>query len=188
MTVEQRININRGDANISMGGTAFGANMRAPFDPAAQLQIGDKLIFPTSLDGRMGTNTFRGKKYEFMIVEVLKKDGSKTAINWYPSTFLKMAFEAKMGTAGIAENTGEIYQTAGDAVDAFTKERGNAEYDPQTGKCIKTDTQKGVEQLLGKTVVISDKKVYKTVGFDRDGNRDTTKLVDTPIFKYDFAA
>lgn len=187
MTVEERININKGSKDIVMGGTKFSNNMRAPFDPAAQLQIGDKLVFPTSLEGRMGTSKFNGNTYEFVVLEVLKKDGSKTAINWFPSTFLKMAFEAEMTASGIAQNNGNIYETTGTAVDAFLSQRGKADFDPQTNQVIKSDTQKGVEQLLGKTVVINDRKSYKTIGFT-DHKRDNTKLVDTVIFKYDFAA
>ena len=188
MTVAERININKGDADITMGGTAFSNVIRAPFDPASQLNEGDVLIFPATITSDIfGRRSFNGKDYEFMVIEVQKADGTMTSINWFPSTFTKNVFEWKADDNGLLSRTGNVYPATGTAVDAFLSERGHTDYAEDNKTVIKSDTQKGVEKLLGKKVKITERKLYKTVGF-KNKEQDLSKLIDGACLKYDFVA
>ena len=188
MSVAERININKGDANITMGGTAFSNIIRAPFDPDSQLNEGDVLIFPAKITSDIfGRRSFNGKDYEFMVIEVKKADGTMTSINWFPSTFTKNVFEWKADVNGLLSRTGNVYPTTGTAVDAFLSERGHTDYAEDNKTVVKSDTQKGVEKLLGKKVKITERKLYKTVGF-KNKELDLSKLIDGACLKYDFVA
>ena len=188
MTVENRIKTNKADANIKMGGTAFTSAMRAPFDPSSQLDVGDVLHFPKTIDAEhFGTQSFRGKNYEFLVISVTKANGTETAINWFPTTFTKNVFEYKLNANGYAEFTGTVYPANGTAVDAFLAERGNSDFNSED-KIVKSDTQKGVEHLLGKDVKITKRELKKTCGFTKEGIQDITKLIDGAVLTYDFAA
>lgn len=186
MTVAERANSNKVDVNVTMGGiSGFTQNLRVPFDPAAQLNIGDVLIFPEKITADiMGVRKFNGKEYEFMVITIKKADGTETAINWFPTTFTKVVFVWKADDKGILSRTGEILPMKGTAVDAFLSMRGKAEFDANNN-LVKSDTQACVEQLLGKKVKISNKELHKTVGF-KDNKQDLSQLVDAAVITYDF--
>lgn len=188
MTKDDRLNQNNQAANITMGGTVFTTNLRAPYDPLGGFNEGDVLVFPAAITTDiMGTQSFRGKDYQFLVIEIDKADGQKNFINWFPSSFTRIVFEYEMDPISkVAVRTdAQPFMSKGTAIDAFNEMRGKAEFDA-TGKCTKTDTQKCVEQLLGKKVKITKREVIKTVGFDNDGNRDVSKLVSQAVMTYDF--
>lgn len=188
MTKDDRLNQNKQAANITMGGTVFTTNLRAPYDPLGGFNEGDVLVFPAAITADiMGTQSFRGKDYQFLVIEVDKADGQKNFINWFPSSFTRIVFEYEMDPiAKVAVRAdAQPFMPKGTAIEAFNQMRGKAEFDA-TGKCTKTDTQKCVEQLLGKKVKITKREVINTVGFDNDGNRDMSKLVSQAVMTYDF--
>lgn len=188
MTKDDRLNQNKQAANITMGGTVFTTNLRAPYDPLGSFNEGDVLVFPAAITADiMGTQSFRGKDYQFLVIEVDKADGQKNFINWFPSSFTRIVFEYEMDPiAKVAVRTdAQPFMPKGTAIEAFNQMRGKAEFNA-TGKCTKTDTQKCVEQLLGKKVKITKREVINTVGFDNDGNRDMSKLVSQAVMTYDF--
>lgn len=186
MTKEERINLNKGDEFVTMGGTTtFNSNLRAPFDPSAQLLVGDVLVFPETITAEiMGTRRFNGNTYQFMVVEVIKADGTKTAINWFPSSFIRATFEYKMD-GDSAVMTGNIFEPKGTAIDLFKQNRGKAEYDDKNN-LVESDTQKCVEALLGKKVKVANRTKVDTVGFVNN-MRDTSKLVPAFVLTYDLA-
>ena len=46
MTKDDRLNQNKQDANIKMGGTQFTTNLRAPYDTLGQFAEGERLKEP----------------------------------------------------------------------------------------------------------------------------------------------
>lgn len=189
MTKDDRLNQNKQDANITMGGTVFTANLRAPYDPLGQFAEGDIIEFPATITSDiMGTQMFNGKPYQFIVLKVTKAGGQENYINWFPSSFTRIVFEYKMDpTTKIAMRTdAQPFMPKGAAVDAFNSMRGKAEYDAN-GNCTKTDTQKCVEQLLGKKVKITKRDLIETVGFTNN-QRDLSKTVKQAVMTFDFAA
>ena len=63
----------------------------------------------------------------------------------------------------------------------------HTEYAEDNKTVLKSDTQKGVEKLLGKKVKITERELYKTVGF-KNREQDLSKLIDGACLKYDFVA
>lgn len=188
MTKDDRLNQNKQAANITMGGTVFTTNLRAPYDPLGGFNEGDVMEFPATItEDIMGAQSFRGKDYQFLVIKITKADGQENFINWFPSSFTRIVFEYEMDPiAKVAVRTdAQPFMPKGTAIEAFNKMRGKAEFDA-AGKCTKTDTQKCVEQLLGKKVKITKREVINTVGFDSDGNRDVSKLVPQAVITYDF--
>ena len=189
MTKDDRLNQNKQDANIKMGGTQFTTNLRAPYDPLGQFAEGDVIEFPATItDDIMGTQTFNGKPYQFIVLKITKAGGQENYINWFPSSFTRIVFEYKMDPiAKIAVRTdAQPFMPKGTAVDAFNTMRGKAEYNAN-GVCTKTDTQKCVEQLLGKKVKITKRELVNTVGFTNN-ERDLSKLVKQAVMTFDIAA
>lgn len=189
MTVVERVNANTVNGNMVMGLKGFGKSMKPKFDGGAALNEGDVIVFPTitEMEGRIGAQKFKGEQYEFIVLDVIAPDGSTRAINWFPTTFQNPVF------VWAKDGSGEIYRTAdvlypeGKPVEDFLSERGNTETDTD-GNVTKSDTQKGVEKLAGKKVKIDQKKIMKTVGFDKDGNQDTSKLIDKALYYYSYVA
>lgn len=189
MTKDDRLNQNKQDANITMGGIVFTTNLRAPYDPLGQFTEGDIIEFPATITADiMGTQTFNGKPYQFIVLKVTKANGQENYINWFPSSFTRIVFEYKMDpVTNIAMRTdAQPFMPKGTAIDAFNSMRGHADYDTE-GKCIKTDTQKCVEQLLGKKVKITKRDLIETVGFTNN-QRDLSKTVKQAVMTFDFAA
>lgn len=189
MTKDDRLNQNKQDASITMGGTMFTANLRAPYDPLGQFAENDIIEFPATITSDiMGTQMLNGKPYQFIVLKITKAGGQESYINWFPSSFTRIVFEYKMDpTAKIAMRTdAQPFMPNGTAVDAFNSMRGKAEYDAK-GKCIKTDTQKCVEQLLGKKVKIAKRDLVETVGFTNN-QRDLSKIVKQAVMTFDFVA
>ena len=189
MTTIERVNANTANGNMKMGLGSFGNSMKPKFDGGAALNEGDILIFPTlaEMGNLIGSQEFRGNQYEFLVIEVQAPDGSKRAINWFPTTFQNPVFEWSKDEAGNVYRTTNILYPEGDAVDAFLSERGKNDTDAD-GKIIKSDTQKGIEHLASKKVKVDSKTMLKTVAFDKDGNQDTSRLVDKALFHYSFVA
>lgn len=188
MTILERINANKADGAIKMGLSMFTSGMKPVFDGSAALNEGDILIFPTlkEMKERIGSRTFNGKDYEFMVIEVEASDGTKRSINWFPTTFQNPLFVWAEDNAGKPYRTSDVLYPEGTAVTEFLKVRGQADLDANNN-VIKSDTQKGVELLAGKKVKVSSKVLYKTTGF-KDGVQDTSKLVDKALYHYDFVA
>lgn len=188
MTVIERINANKADGAIKMGLTVFTNGMKPVFDGGAALNEGDILIFPTiaEMKDRIGSRTFNGNDYEFMVIEVEAPDGTKRSINWFPTTFQNPLFVWDEDAAGKPYRTSDVLYPEGTAVAEFLKVRGQADLDAN-GNVIKSDTQKGVELLAGKRVKVSSKSMHKTTGF-KNGVQDTSTLIDKALFKYDLVA
>lgn len=188
MTVIERINANKADGAIKMGLSVFTSGMKPVFDGGAALNEGDILIFPTveEMKERIGSRTFNGNDYEFMVIDVEAPDGTKRAINWFPTTFQNPLFVWAEDSAGKPYRTSDVLYPEGTAVTEFLKVRGQSDLDAN-GNIIKSDTQKGVELLAGKKVKVSSKVLYKTTGF-KNGVQDTSKLIDKALFKYDLVA
>lgn len=188
MTVIERINANKADGAIKMGLTVFTSGMKPVFDDSATLNEGDILIFPTleEMKDRIGSRTFNGNDYEFMVIDVEAPDGTKRAINWFPTTFQNPLFVWAEDSDKKPYRTSDVLYPEGTAVAEFLKVRGQSDFDTN-GNILKSDTQKGVELLAGKKVKVSSKVLYKTTGFKK-GVQDTSTLIDKALFKYDLVA
>ena len=188
MTVSERITANGADDAIKMGLGAFMSGMKPVFDGGAALNEGDILIFPTleEMKDRIGARTFNDNDYEFMVIEVEAPDGTKRAINWFPTTFQNPLFVWDKDSEGNIYRTSDVLYPEGTAVTEFLSVRGKHDLDAN-GNILKSDTQKGIELLAGKKVKVSSKVLYKTVGF-KNNVQDTSKLVDKALYKYDFVA
>ena len=188
MTVSERITANGADGAIKMGLGAFMSGMKPVFDGGAALNEGDILIFPTleEMKERIGARTFNDNDYEFMVIEVEAPDGTKRAINWFPTTFQNPLFVWDKDAEGNIYRTSDVLYPEGTAVTEFLSVRGKHDLDAN-GNIVKSDTQKGIELLAGKKVEVSSKVLYKTVGF-KNGVQDTSKLIDKALYKYNFVA
>ena len=188
MTVSERITANGSDGAIKMGLGAFMSGMKPVFDGGAALNEGDILIFPTveEMKDRIGARTFNDNDYEFMVIEVEAPDGTKRAINWFPTTFQNPLFVWDKDNEGNIYRTSDVLYPEGTAVTEFLSVRGKHDLDAN-GNIVKSDTQKGIELLAGKKVKVSSKVLYKTVGF-KNNVQDTSKLIDKALYKYDFVA
>lgn len=188
MTVSERITANGADGAIQMGLGVFASGMKPVFDGGAALNEGDILIFPTieEMKERIGSRTFNDNQYEFMVIEVEAPDGTKRAINWFPTTFQNPFFVWAKDADGNIYRTADVLYPEGTAVDMFLSVRGKHDLDAN-GNIVKSDTQKGVELLAGKKVKVSSKVLLKTIGF-KNGVQDTSKLIDKALYHYDFVA
>lgn len=186
MTVVERVSANAGNANMKMGLGVFSYGMKPIFGGSALLNEGDILMFPplAEMGARIGSQSFMGKDYEFLVIEVQDSNGTIRAMNWFPTTFQNPIFEWEKDEDGNLYRTGEIFYPEGTAVEEFLKVRNLPEKDAG-GNIIKSDTQKGVELLAGKKVKVTSKVLIDTVGF-KDGQIDCNHLIKKALCRYDF--
>jgi hypothetical protein len=167
MTIDQRIKENALNSAISPAkGGQFEKSQPRGFDMDAQLQKGDVIIMPAEMPKifrqdfgeRVNRNTGKTEKQfaEFIVVNVRNKDGELRAINFFPSSLTKSIWRAhKEGDTVVSDNAGGPLNPRGTAVEKFRSFKGQ-------GDDKKSDTQLGMEALLGKEIEISDAEQIDT--------------------------
>lgn len=186
MTVQERIadNAKRNAGKISEV-NVFGKSMPPGFDTDGVLNDGDIIEMPTTIDKVFkrifGKNSDGSDNYgEYIVVNVVDKDGKPRAVDFYPSSLMKNIWKA--------EKRGEIVETIleggplnpkGTAVEAFTAFRGK-------GTEEKTDTQLGVEALLGKKIKVSEVAKIDTQVWRNGAAINSTRK--QRLFNYDLVA
>jgi hypothetical protein len=152
MTVAERIAENAKNSNIQEV-TTFSKGMPPQFDGDSMLAEGDKIVMPTQMP-KVYQQVFGNNKAEFIVVELIKKDGTKTSFNFFPSSLSKTIFPAEM-VDGVVKLKLPVVHPKGDVVDHYLSFRGKSKGD-------KNDVQLAMESMLGWTIEITGDTVFKT--------------------------
>lgn len=172
MTVAEKITENEKNSNITKA-ASFSKGMPPQFDADSMLQKGDKIVIPDTMPA-VYSQKFGSNKAEFIVVELIKKDGSKTAFNFFPSSLSKTIFPAEM-IDGVAKLKLPVMHPTGDVVDHYLSFRGKSEGE-------KNDVQLAMESMLGWTIEVADDLVVRTQKWV-DGVAQN-ELKDTHVFTY----
>lgn len=149
----------------------FGKSMPAGFDADGILQDGDVIIMPAAITpGTVGQQTFGTNNAEFLEVEV-ERGADKVGINFFPLSMMKNFWPAVKNEDGSVETitaSGPV-NPDGTAVDVFKSFQGK-------GDDVTTDTQLGVNALLGKRIKVTLKQEVTVQKWRNGGPIDDTKV------------
>lgn len=152
MTVAEKQAENAKNSNISPV-TTFSKGMPPQFDGDSILQVGDKIVIPENMpqvyEQKFGENTA-----EFIVVELVRKDGTKTAFNFFPSSLSKTIFPAEK-VDGVVKLKLPVDHPDGDVVNHYMSFRGK-------GTEEQSDVQMAMESMLGWVIEIADDKTIPT--------------------------
>lgn len=156
-------------------------------DTDAILELGDMLIIPAEMPEvyhqSFGTRVVNGETVEnygeFVVIEVINKDGESRHINFFPSSLTKNIWPAAKNEDGkvITDTSHGPFNPKGSAVKLYQSVKG------KTGPDGETDMQLGFELLLGKKIVITD-KVEIDVQRWRNG-QTVDDIRKTSLYTYD---
>jgi hypothetical protein len=173
MTIVEKIAENAKNANIQPA-TSFSKSMPPQFDADGLLQLGDKIIMPATMpqiyQQKFGTNIG-----EFIVVELIKKNGTKTAFNLFPPMFSRTIFPAEM-VDGVAKLKLPVRHPKGNVVDHYLSFRGK-------GTDEKTDVQLAIESMLGWTIEVKGDEPVKTQKWVN--GVATNELKDSHVFTFE---
>jgi hypothetical protein len=172
MTVAEKISENAKNSNISKA-TSFSKGMPPQFDGDSMLQKGDKIVLPAQL-GEVFSQKFGNNVAEFIVVELVKVNGTKTAFNFFPSMLSKTIFPAEEVNGQVKLKL-PVMHPKGDVVDHYLSFRGKSE----DGK---NDVQLAMESMLDWTIEVTDDLTVKTQKW-ADG-KALNELRDTHVFTY----
>jgi hypothetical protein len=152
VTIAEKIQQNQGNAKISAV-NGFSKGLPVPFDSDSILQQGDTILLPTVMPqvykqvfgvNQAGEETFG----EFIVVDVRNAQGITRAINFFPSTLLKVLWEAEKDNLGqVSMKPQAPLEMKGTAVDFMKSMIGKA--DPG-----ESDTQTAIKRMLGRQINI----------------------------------
>lgn len=184
MTVAEKIAENAKDSNI-VATTGFSKSMPAAFDPDGLLKKGDSFTIPATFvwegDNRnCGRQKFGTNFAEFVVCEITKKDGSKTAFNFFPSSFTKNLFVSEMENGQVKLKL-PVLNPSGTAVTKFLEFRGKVERDAE-GNITKTDVAFAMEALAGKTIKVTKDTVVKVQKWQ--AGKALNELKDAHLYEY----
>lgn len=172
MTVAEKIQENAKNSNITEV-QSFSKNLPPQFDGDSMLQKGDKIVMPTTMP-KIYSQIFGTNSAEFMVVELIKADGSRTAFNFFPSSLSKTIFPAEM-VNGVAKLKLPVMHPKGDVCNHYLSFRGKKDGD-------KSEVQQAIESMLGWTIEITGDDVVKTQKWAN--GVALNELKDTHVFTY----
>lgn len=172
MTVAEKIAENAKNSNIQEVAN-FSKGMPPQFDGDSMLAEGDKIIMPAQMP-KVYQQLFGTNKAEFIVVELIKKDGTRTSFNFFPSSLSKTIFPAEM-VGDVVKLKLPVIHPKGDVVNHYLSFRGKSEGG-------KNDVQLAMESMLGWTIEITGDEVVKTQKW-ANGNA-LNELRDTHVFTY----
>lgn len=151
--------------------SAFGKSMPAGFDADGILQEGDIIVMPLVIaPNTVGSQTFGTNNAEFLEVEV-ERGAEKVGINFFPLSMVKNFWPAVKNADGSVETitAGGPVNPDGTAVNVFKSFQGK-------GDDITTDTQLGVNALLGKRIKVTLKQEVTVQKWRNGAPIDDTKV------------
>lgn len=176
MNVEELTAQNAKNANIEKV-DAFTKAMPAIFDPDGVLKDGDIIVLPEAMpqiyNQKFGENSFA----QFIVVKI-KRGDEEIGFNFFPLSLLRATWPAEMKDGQVVSIPGGPRFPMGTAVELFSTARNH-------GTKEKSDTQLGVEALLGKKLKVTLQQEVKVQRW-RDGQR-INELRDSKVWNYDLA-
>lgn len=172
MTVAEKISDNLKNANITET-TSFSKGMPPTFDGDSMLAVGDKIVMPANID-KVYSQKFGTSHAEFIVVKLVKANGTETAFNFFPSSLSKTIFPAEEVNGQVKLKL-PVMHPKGDVVDNYLSFRGKT----QDGK---NDVQLAMESMLNWTIEITDDLVVKTQKWVNGSA--VNELKDTHVFTY----
>jgi hypothetical protein len=186
MNREERIAANAKNDMIRPA-EGFTKSQPVGLDTDAILELGDVLVFPKEMPEvyhqSFGNRVVNGETVEnygeFVVIEVINKDGESRFINFFPSSLTKNIWPAAKNAEGKVETDTSHgpFNPKGSAVKLYQSVKG------KVGENGETDMQLGFELLLGKKVEITD-KVEIDVQRWRNG-QTVDDIRKTSLYTYD---
>lgn len=173
MTVNERIDELAKDANVQNAGV-FGSDLPTPFTLQPKLGLGAVITFPTeyTLDN-VKARIFNGKKYYFVICEMVLVDGTETTYDFYPCSIVRPGFIYKKDASGKPKFDSTI-PNKGTLIDHITSFIGKTDKDVD-GNITTSSTQKAMDGLKSKSFKVDSVVDYETMKWTN--NKPTDELV-----------
>lgn len=183
MTVSERMQELDKDVNVRVA-SGFGNELPLPFTPAAKLEVGDQLVFPSSYEGRIRERQLNGKWYPFAVVDLLKADGTKTTYDFFPPRYVRPVYEYKV-EGGSVKFVG-VRPHKGTSIQKMMSFIGTADKDDQ-GNITLSSTQKMMDSLLNTKHEIKAITAINSAKFV-NGKRSETEVEEQNLLTIDIVA
>ena len=178
MTVQERIENNK-DAKPASNG--FSRTLPEEFNGDAILMEGDIIHIPSKYvfegdNANVFEQVFGGKVSQFVVCEITKANGEKSAINFFPTQMVKSIFVYEKNNAGEAVLKLPVLNPKGSAPEKMLSFRGKK----AEGK---TDMDLAMNALAGENIKVTGDLKVQTVKWN-NGVR-TNELKDAHVYTYD---
>jgi hypothetical protein len=183
MTVSERMQELDKDVNVRVA-SGFGNELPLPFTPAAKLEVGDQLIFPSSYEGKIRERQLNGKWYPFAVVDLKKADGTMTTYDFFPTRYVRPIYEYKVD-GGSVKFVG-VRPHKGTSIQHMMSFIGSADKDAQ-GNITLSSTQKMMNSLLGTKHEVKAITAITSAKFV-NGKRSETEVEEQNLLTVDTVA
>lgn len=181
MTVDERFLELDKDVNVQVStSTVFEDELPTPFVPGSTLEIGDKLVFPPAYS-KIHKRLLGGKWHQFVVLKLIKKDGTVTTYDYYPKKYVRPLYEYEMVNGRAKYKAMRPHK--GTAIEFMVKFIGSTDKDTE-GNVTATSTQKMMTALLNAEFEIMDINTLNVAAFV-DGKRSETQLAEDKLFTID---
>ena len=181
MTLDERFLELDKDANVQVStSNIFEDELPTPFIPGSTLEIGDKLVFPSAYT-KIHKRQLGGKWHQFVVLTLIKKDGTKTTYDFYPKKWVRPLYEYKLEN-GKTKFVG-VRPHKGTAVEFMVSFIGSADKD-EHGNVTATSTQKMMTALLNSELEIKDINTLNVAKFI-DNKRSESEIAEDKLFTID---
>lgn len=179
MTVNERVNSFAGNAAYKVA-DGFSKSIPMPFE-ANGLEVGDVITLPKDYSGKIFTQIINGNEAQFVVAEVIKVDGTKSSMNFYPSSLTKSIFPAEMSEDGNVKLKLPVLNPLGQVVSDYLSFRGK-------GDDNQSDVAKAMNSFKGKSIKITNRTEIPVQKIGNDAGKIVryNELRNTFQYTYDW--